>query len=276
MVIIYTGVMRRRGFTMIELLVVIAVIALLMAISMPVLSAVRHRARMVLCNSNQRQLLLSFTLYQQETGVFPYGFSDKGLGTTMQEPPGGWAGRGIDKWGWWWFHYLRNISDISLDKGSVVWCPSRNVGDPEDAQNLLCGNYGVNRSVCKDAQGVTSCVFSSDPLPAGQVKRPSATLLISDSGYSLLSWMAAVDTGSDSFENLARVNFSYIPGLALNQTRGGLTGNPDAIEGRHPGAMLNLGFVDGHTARRPAEFLGVGIDCTDPADVRLPSLWTPF
>lgn len=261
---------------MIELLIVITVIALLMAISLPVLSAVRHRARMMLCNSNQRQLLLCFTLYQQETGVFPYGFSDKGLGTTMKEPPGRWAGRGIDKKGWWWFNYLRNISDLSLDKGSLVWCPSRNIDDPQDARNLLCGNYGVNRSVCKDAQGMTSCVFSSDPLPAGQVKRPSATLLIGDSGYGLLSWMAAVDTGSAPFENPARVNSFYIPGLALNQTRGELISNPEAILGRHPHGELNLGFVDGHTARRPAEFLGVGIDCTDPADVRLPSLWTPF
>ena len=268
--------MRRRGFTIIELLVVIAVIALLTAILMPVLLAVRQRARMMLCNSNQHQLLLSFTLYQQETGVFPYGFSDKGLASTLKPPPGGWAGRGIDKKGWWWFHYLRNISDISLDKGSVVWCPSRNVDDSQDARTLLCGNYGVNRSVCRDAQGVTSSSFSGEPLRAGQVKRPSATLLISDSGYSLLSWMAAVDTGSPPFENPARVNSFYIPGLLLNQTRGELTGHPDAIEGRHPGGMLNLGFADGHTDSRPAEFLGGGIDCTDPADVRLSSLWSPL
>jgi prepilin-type processing-associated H-X9-DG protein len=261
---------------MIELLIVITVIALLLAVSMPVLSAVRQRARMMLCNSNQRQLLLSFTLYQQETGVFPYGFSDQDLATTMKKPAEGWVGIGIDKTGWWWFNYLQNISDTRLDKGSVVWCPSRNVGDPEDAQNLLCGNYGVNRSVCRDAQGFTSSAFSGDPLRAGQVKRPSATLLISDSGYSLLSWMAAVDTGNPPFENPGRISSFYIPGLGLNHTRGELTGNPDAIEGRHPGGMLNLGFVDGHTDCRPAEFCGVGIDCTDPADVRLPSLWTPF
>lgn len=273
---IYTAVMRRFGFTVIELLVVIAIIALLAAISLPVLAAVRHRARMVLCSSNQRQLLLCFSVYQQETGMFPYGFSDKGLGTTMKPPTGGYAGRGIDKRGWWWFNYLRNISELSLEKKSVVWCPSRRVDAPRDARNLLCGNYGVNRSVCKDAQGMTSCAFSSDPLRAGQVNSPSGTLLISDSGYSLVSWMAATDTGSDPFENTARVNSFYIPGLSLNQTRGELAGNSDAISGRHLRGVLNLGFVDGHTDRRSAELLGNGIDCSDPVDVSLPSLWTPF
>ena len=88
--------------------------------------------------------------------------------------------------------------------------------------------------------------------------------------------MAAVDTGNPPFENPARVNSFYIPGLGLNHTRGELISNPDAMEGRHPGGMLNLGFVDGHTDLRPAEVLGVGIDFTAPDDVRLPSLWSPF
>ena len=267
--------MAKRGFTIIELLIVIGVIALLAAISMPVLSAVRHRARMMMCNSNQRQLLLCFTVYQQETGVFPYGFCDKGLASTMTKPPGGYAGSGNDKTGWWWFNYLGNISDFSLDKGSLVWCPSRKVDVPKEVQNLLCGNYGVNRFVCKDAQGVTSSVFSSDPLRSAQVKRPSATFLISDSGYSLLSWMAAVNTGTSPFENPDRVNSFYIPGLSLNQSRSELMNNPDAIGGRHLRGMLNIGFVDGHTDLRPADFLGAGIDYKGPDDVHLPSLWKP-
>jgi prepilin-type processing-associated H-X9-DG protein len=124
-------------------------------------------------------------------------------------------------------------------------------------------------------------VFSSDPLSSAQVKRPSATFLISDSGYSLLSWMAAVDTGAPPFENPDRVNFFYIPGLSLNQTlsldkvRSALMDNPDAIRGRHLRGMLNIGFVDGHTDLQPADFLGAGIDYNGPDDVHLPSLWKP-
>ncbi|MHC4950168.1 MAG: type II secretion system protein [Planctomycetota bacterium] len=267
--------MKRRAFTLIEVLVVIAIIALLTVISMPALRAARNRARMMVCGSNQRQLLFSFTLYQQETGVLPYGFCDDGLGTTMTEPPEGYAGTGNDKRGWWWFSYLQNVTDISVKKGSVVWCPSRKVFDPENEGNVLCGNYGVNRSVCKDAQGLTSSVFSSDPLRAGLVKRFSATMLISDSGYSLLSWMAAVDTGGDPFENPDRISSFYIPGLPMNRSRTELTGNPDAIKGRHPRGKLNIGFMDGHTALRSPESFSVGVEYTGPGDVHLPSFWEP-
>ena len=110
-----------RGFTLVELLVVIAVIALLTAISIPVLQAVRQRARTMLCAANQRQLLFAFELYQQETEVFPYGFCDKGLGTTMAEPTEGYAGDGKDKKGWWWFNYLQNVVEIDLGEGGIAW-----------------------------------------------------------------------------------------------------------------------------------------------------------
>lgn len=271
MVFVYHETMRRTGFTIIELLVVVAVIALLAAILAPILQASRQQARTVLCSSNQRQLSLCFSLYQQETGIFPYGFNDDGLGTTMVPPPGDYPGSGADKNGWWWFNYLQDVSDISLEKGSALWCPA----GFRSNRNILCGNYGVNRSVCRDALGVTSCSFSGEPLRAEQVRRPSGTFLIADSGYSLLSWMAAVDTGGPPFENPARIVSFYIPGLALNQARSELAGNVDATQGRHPHGTLNLGFIDGHTELRPAEILTNGIEYTDPADVRLPMLWKP-
>jgi len=48
---------------LIELLVVIAILAILMAILLPSLSLVREKARMTLCGSNQRQLLVGLALY---------------------------------------------------------------------------------------------------------------------------------------------------------------------------------------------------------------------
>ena len=54
---------KRRAFTLIELLVVIAIIALLMAILMPALNAVRKQARSNVCQSNLRQLCLAMNLY---------------------------------------------------------------------------------------------------------------------------------------------------------------------------------------------------------------------
>ena len=58
--------MRRRGFTLIELLVVIAVIAILMAILMPVASAARERGQRAVCLSNLRQLTMAWIAYADQ------------------------------------------------------------------------------------------------------------------------------------------------------------------------------------------------------------------
>jgi len=56
----------RAGFTLIELLVVIAVIALLIAILIPVLNLARERAQRTVCLSNLRQLTLAWIAYAEE------------------------------------------------------------------------------------------------------------------------------------------------------------------------------------------------------------------
>lgn len=57
---------RSKGFTLIELLVVIAIIAVLMAILMPGLRAARELARGSACLSNQKSLMLAYTMYAGE------------------------------------------------------------------------------------------------------------------------------------------------------------------------------------------------------------------
>jgi len=55
-----------RGFTLIELLVVIAVIALLMAVLLPVLGRVRRQAQAVVCQAKLRQWGLTLSVYTME------------------------------------------------------------------------------------------------------------------------------------------------------------------------------------------------------------------
>lgn len=64
-----------HGFTLIELLVVIAIIAMLLAILMPALSAVREQARSVVCMTQLSQWGLILTLYTEDhNGRFFAGF----------------------------------------------------------------------------------------------------------------------------------------------------------------------------------------------------------
>jgi len=260
--------MKRYGFTLIELMVVLALIALLLAVTVPAVSATRKRALSVQCGSNVRQLALSFGIYQQEQEAFPYGFCDLQFGKVI--PPGGYAGdAAYDKQGLWWFNYL----EVDPAPGSIGWCPARKWNDFQTRDNFLCGNYGVNRSVCPDSEGIKSCPFYGIPLKSSQIRTPAATFLVGDSGYSLVSWKAAVQSAEPAFENNKRLNCFYIPGLSLNQTRSELQDNSDAIRGRHPRWTVNMGFLDGHQEAREAE--SMKLEQGTAASLSLPLFWIP-
>jgi len=63
-----SSVVNRRGFTLIELLVVIALIALLLAIFVPVMQTARERGQRAVCLSNLHQLTTAWTTYADEHG----------------------------------------------------------------------------------------------------------------------------------------------------------------------------------------------------------------
>jgi len=263
--------MKRTGFTLTELLVVIAVTAMLIGILLPVLRSTRQQAKVAACGSNLKQLSLALTVYEQESGTFPYGFDDH----LMVAPPGGYPGdASLDLQGWWWFHSLSGIRGQNYGKGTILWCPSRSVRNPY----VLCGNYGVNRAICKDTAGFADSEFIGRPLGLNQIRHPARTLLITDSGYSLISWRGATNEPNQPFENTRREGNFYVPGLVVNEKRvldGTISPGceRDAVDGRHPKRSVNVGFADGHIARVKADDLFV--EENDGSYSNLSPLWLP-
>jgi prepilin-type N-terminal cleavage/methylation domain-containing protein len=66
---------RRQAFSLVELLVVLGIIALLIALLMPVLAKARAQSKYIACQSNLRQIGQMMIIYANNNGgwLFPYG-----------------------------------------------------------------------------------------------------------------------------------------------------------------------------------------------------------
>ena len=263
--------MKREGFTLIELLVVIAVIALMIAILLPSLRISRLQAEALLCSSQIKQLVLNLTMYEDENETFPHAFDD----TSQKPPPGGEPGNPLyDRIGWWWFNHISDHSRKNKGKKAPLWCPSRRIKDPQ-IEHVLHGNYGVNQSICKNSNGRKSrAEFIGMPLSKSDIKRQGETLLIVDSGYSIINWWHVSDVPPMSLGSSTE-DAAYVPGLKSNKEKALRPGLEwDAINGRHPNKKVNVGFVDGHVERRQAEDLFV--EKTETGYNNRYPLWRPI
>jgi len=196
-------------------------------------------------------------MYGDENQTLPYAF-DKQI--FRVPPPGGYAGCSTrDRRGWWWFNFIEGFYKKSDSKRTVVKCPSKNLYDNKLKNNILCGNYGVNISVCKSSRKLLSQAgFVGTPLKTSGIKRACETILITDCGYSIISWWHVTDEPPVSLDNTKIEDAGYIPGLFINEERELWSGqDEDAIFGRHPNKTVNIGFADGHVSREKADDLFV-------------------
>jgi len=266
--------MKRISFTLPELIVVVSIMAILMAIIFPVLRSSRQRAKAVLCNSNIKQSTIGFLIYETENQILPYGFYNN---PNKAAPPGGYPGHiTYDRMGWWWFNFISGFYKKSDEKTTVVKCPSKWLSNPKLNSDILCGNYGVNRSICKSSDDRQSRreEFIGTPLKISAIPKPSETLLIVDSGYAIICWWDAADEPPVVLGNIPIEDTAYIPGLKINKNRELLPGQEqDAINGRHPNKSVNVGFADGHISLIKADDLLV--EKTDNDYKNKTPLWVP-
>ena len=120
----------------------------------------------------------------------------------------------------------------------------------------MCGNYGVNRSICKDYLGFTppDDEFIGTPLSINQIKQTSETILIMDSGYALISWRAAVENHERVYESIGREDHFYVPGLSINKKRNFSSQCiDDANTGRHSNKRINIAYVDLHVENKRSD-----------------------
>jgi len=267
--------MKSRGFTLIELIVVISIVVMLMALMLPVSRRAREQARAVVCQSNIKQLLVQFQQYEAEHEALPYGFTFR-----FDAPPSGsYVGNlAIDDPGWYWPNFIGTIRHQGPRELKILECPAKQLDDYRLQRNVLCGNYGVNRSICRSGNEVSSKyeeAFGGPPVSTSAIRRPGGTLLLVDSGYALICWWQARDDPLMELTGDMIADTAYIPGMTINKDRELWPAQTeDAIGGRHPNKTVNAGFVDGHVEPKEAdEFLVEKID--DDTYANLSPLWEP-
>lgn len=248
--------MKHRAFTLVELLTVIGVISLLTAILFAVFGDVRRKAQMIACRANIHELLLSLQAYDSDHHSLPYGYDFK----NGAKAPGGLGYMGSGTYvvpGWWWYHYAGIVQDKSAERVKLLRCPSSRLEDRAMNRDVICGKYGVNRALCKVSPGLVNPQYKTDfvgrPLSLGSLEQPGSTLLVVDSGFTLICWWNATACPPMPLQPNDVESTAYVPGLEINKKKVLWPGERfDAIGGRHANKTVNVGFADGHAEREPA------------------------
>jgi prepilin-type N-terminal cleavage/methylation domain-containing protein/prepilin-type processing-associated H-X9-DG protein len=166
---------RRRGFSMIELMVVIGVIAILVAILLPVLRAANESARQVRCASQLRQI---------GQAVFAYAANNRGM-----TPPWGGAFR-IDD------------SDSPLSRGwiAMLW---RYSGVKADSPLYHCPSFPVDDSTVTyfmSGRWTRLQTPEARSIALGRVRLSSAFLLVAET-TAAQAYIPPFGTSNDPIDN---------------------------------------------------------------------------
>jgi len=251
----------KKAFSLVELLVVISVIALLMAVMLPVLAAANSQARSAVCGSNLRQLVLANMGYSTENdGFFVAAASDMldnsgyhrwhGVRNSLNEP----------------FEALRGPLAEYLADGKVKQCPEgvEFVGGQGWNINFEqgCGGYGYNMTYLGSRLWQRGYSYGDEESYArttglSEVAKPGETLMFADTAFYQ--------------QNQYLIEYSFAePRFWISDGEPLTNSLPfPSIHFRHRG-RANIGWVDGHTgSRQMGDFCGDNASYTDFANMKL-------
>lgn len=234
-----------RCFTLVELLVVIGVVALLISILMPSLSAARAQARRTICSSNLRELANANRYYADDGGVYVPGAPDF-LANLKR-----WHGR-RDRVGEVFDSSRGPLADYLGPQGRVKRCPvfdsdalARERGGFERGN----GGYGYNNrflgtQLARLEGGEYIVTTDRAGAYVSDVKRPGETVMFADSALA-----QGRSGGSGSRTWLIEYSFAeprFHPEFPAMRTA-------PSIHFRHLGRG-NVVWCDGHVDSEPMTF----------------------
>ncbi|MGP1345760.1 MAG: type II secretion system protein [Phycisphaerales bacterium] len=263
---------RRAGFTLVELLVVVAIIALLIGILIPALSAARASAIATKSVSNLRQLAHGWHVYADEHDdvMLPGRYANLGGGASN---PDNWypvlngqktRPRWIAVLGTYIDYASFDTPDVNNERqdyvGEPFVCPT--VPDRLDERN---GAYGYNYQFLGNARR-TNGSFRNFPVRRARISAFAGTVMAANNMGTAAQFAegerAAYQNDGTDFNALGNHGWSLDPPrLTPDSDRG--TGDPGsprtAVEGVHTGRAAVV-WLDGHTTLSTPGELGYAVD----------------